>query len=574
MSNVVSNIVPLRRILPVEFFEYKDKSGEIILVSLYEDGFVEANTRSGKTVFAAYLSRFATNNGKIVINLCKNLNSQVADWELKHRWLNEEGEALFIDNQGLSHEFITDSFNKSLTFQRDLENPGRGRIYHGLKNDRTILSLYDALHNCNVKNNSIVIIGDEAHHSFHKTNRKRDVYGNQNLAKLIEDFRDKLTVFGLSATGNVVRDNKIWKHHYFLNSKKDYDLLEDTTQVYIDWSEYQLWRYRQGVEKITVPSTVSNLIKAECEKPGVGAMMGQPNKKWHSQMKDHILDIAPDSLVLVVNSGKYRLCSKTGEVLVTKDENNKNINNMMGAITKVFSDHPRKKIFVVGHNMLIEGESFRDAAGSICLTSLFYCPVPNPVDEVARQAVGRMELEIAEENGWKVVVCSTEEHFTAVVEYGRDSLKKAKEKARGEEYSDPHYMHPRLNSSMKNKAPSDINPMPEFNLVAELEKLNPPRYTVPSDIDVDEIFGRKKGTNKQEGEKRRNGSKIMNWLRNEQKEKYKDKKMALAYVEYYRLSYLLAEKVKDRTFVVNAGENRVFVLTPEWRKDNFTRNST
>ena len=54
MSNVVSNIVPLRRILPVEFFEYKDKAGEIILVSLYEDGFVEANTRSGKTVFAAY----------------------------------------------------------------------------------------------------------------------------------------------------------------------------------------------------------------------------------------------------------------------------------------------------------------------------------------------------------------------------------------------------------------------------------------------------------------------------------------------------------------------------------------
>jgi hypothetical protein len=546
-------------------YQYMDKSGKMLTVFLDEDGCVEARTRAGKTLFAAYLSRFATNNGYLVINLCKNLKSQSADWELKHVWLNKKGEELFFDEEGRAHKFITESFSKSKTFQRDLENPGRLTIYHGLKNPLTITSLYEALSDCRVKHKSVILIVDEAHHAFHQTNRKTPVKGNIKLADIINNFRDILTVISLSASANTVRDLPIWKHHYFLNSKKSYDPLYDTKQFYISLEEWGALRYTTDNPTAHVSPKVNEFIVRQGKRPGVCLLIGQSRTEWHAQMTDYILDTVEDAKVIVVNSGKYRVSSSSGQVELLKNEKNKNIGSVIEAVTKVFADTPESKIFVVGHNMIIEGESFRNAAGSTCLTGLLYCPSQNAIDEGAAQAIGRIELEIADELGWKVEVCSTEEHFVAVVEYSRDSLQKALEKSEGKEYSEPHYMNSRLTSSMKNKAPANIVAKEEKSLVEDLEDRKAPYYKLPTNIDVDEIFGRPKGRGGG-----RNARKIFKYLRDHVEDLDASaeelKSMKAAYPEIDRYSYIEAPANESSTFIVNKGDNTVYIITPEWRK--------
>lgn len=548
-------------------YEYMDKSGKILTVSLDEDGCVEARTRAGKTLFAAYLSRFATNNGYLVINLCKNLKSQSADWELKHVMLNEKGEELFLDEDGTENMFITESFSKSKTFQRDLENPGRDRIYHGLKNPKTITSLYEALSDCRVKHKSVILIVDEAHHAFHKTNRKTPVKGNIKLADIINNFRDILTVISLSASANTVRDNPLWKHHYFLDSKKSYDLLHDTKQDYISLEEWGALRYTTLNPTAHVSPKVNKFLVRQGKRPGVCLLIGQSRTEWHTQMTHYILDNVEDAKVIVVNSGKYRVSSSTGQVELLKNEKNESIGSVIEAVTKVFADNPESKIFVVGHNMIIEGESFRNAAGSTCLTGLLLCPAQNAIDEGSAQAAGRIEPEIADELGWEIEVCSTEEHFVPVVEYYRDSLQKALEKSEGKEYSEPHYMNPRLTSSMKNKAPADIVAKKEKSLVEDLKARKAPCYKLPADIDVEEIFGRQK---KGLSGKRRNARKIFNYLRDhvEDLEASADelKSMKAAYPEIDRYSYIEAAANESSTFIVNKGDNTVFIITPKWRE--------
>lgn len=550
----MNNIIPFDSDRNSLIFPYTDASGKQHFIDLNEDSHIEAMTRAGKTTFSSLLSRFGSNNWRIPINICKNTKAQAADWELKHQWHNSENKRLWVDTYGQEHEFLTENATSSKNFTRDLCLPGTScRIYHALKNDRSLGYLEKCLeeNKSHLKRKSILLFIDEAHHALHKENRNKAVVSNEILWRILDNFEEFITVMGLTASGNVVRDKSIWKKHYFLQSREDTDLIKDTRQFYVPEEDLPLWRHQMDGSESIVPESVTNFIVRQEKRPGICLVLGQRQTSWQDTMSKHILENTQESVVLEVNKSKYTLITSCGESELKKDEEGKKIESIIAAIELVFGHHSDSKIYVVTHAMGYEGESYRNAIGSTVLTGFIWCPAKKPVDEVAQQSIGRIEIQAAEDNGWTVEICAPEQHFKQTVAYTNDSIQKAIEKSEGREYSQPHYRSTLLTSSMKNKgAEEEGREIKKFDAKIYLKNFE----RIPVETDVDQVW------------KSRESRKLLKELR----QKGLLSPNATCLYEGYDERYIKSKKphVLNRDLIYRVDKHTVIVITSEYRKNN------
>ena len=558
-------------------YECIDPAGNIHKINIHKHNSITAKHRAGKTTLACLVSRFASNNNTTTIYIAPNLTAAVADFTLKHRWQNAEGVECFLDESGVEHHFILEPATQSKSLMRDLERPGQAKIYHILKNTSSIRQLKKLLDECKLKEKSVLIIVDEAHHAMHIEYNNTPVSSNILLKELYDELNPYITLFGITASGNTVRDMPIWQEHHNWESKETYDLIEDTVQTYVSQEEYELWRYKKDRKSI-LPDSVEEFIIRQLFRPGIALVTGQREKVWQNFMSNEIkrlsLEQGTESAIIAVNSSKYLLHTKGGTVAMqnsSKDSNltqaDRQVKDMITAIEMVMVDHPNLKIFVVTHVMGHEGTSYRDGPGTQCLTGFVWCPPVRGMDDSLGQQIHRIEVGLAKENNWEVEICTPENQFLATVNSVKDSLHKDTQKASGEKYDTPTYRSPYIQCAMDKKAAQLITTRADIasNYTKE-EKQNFPLFTtmieveIPEYIDVDGLFNAESGRRGKSGQLLRYLHKLRGSLGSK-----------VAYRDEYAERWLGENTTRffaDR-FIFNAGDNCVYVVesTEEGREN-------